>query len=46
MLILMALEPEWEAKFETNSYGFRPGYSCFDAKWSITRQIQEGSKIV
>ena len=24
----MALEPEWEARFEPNSYGFRPGRSC------------------
>jgi RNA-directed DNA polymerase len=27
----MALEPEWEAKFEPNTYGFRPGRSCYDA---------------
>lgn len=26
-----ALEPEWEAVFEPNSYGFRPGRSCHDA---------------
>ncbi len=26
-----ALEPEWEAHFEPNSYGFRPGRSCHDA---------------
>ena len=25
------LEPEWEAKFEGNSYGFRPGRGCHDA---------------
>jgi RNA-directed DNA polymerase len=24
-LVKMALEPEWEARFEPNSYGFRPG---------------------
>jgi len=24
-LVKLALEPEWEAKFEPNSYGFRPG---------------------
>lgn len=24
-LVKMAIEPEWEAKFEGNSYGFRPG---------------------
>ncbi len=27
----MALEPEWEAKFEPNTYGFRCGRSCHDA---------------
>lgn len=32
MLMKMALEPEWEARFEPNSYGFRPGYSTRDAK--------------
>ncbi|MFG2848136.1 group II intron reverse transcriptase/maturase [Kitasatospora sp. NPDC048296] len=26
-----ALEPEWEARFESKSYGFRPGRSCADA---------------
>lgn len=26
-----ALEPEWEARFEGRSYGFRPGRSCHDA---------------
>jgi RNA-directed DNA polymerase len=26
-----ALEPSWEARFERNSYGFRPGRSCHDA---------------
>jgi RNA-directed DNA polymerase len=30
-LVKLALEPEWEAKFEANSYGFRPGRSCHDA---------------
>lgn len=30
-LAKFALEPEWEAKFEPNSYGFRPGRSCHDA---------------
>jgi RNA-directed DNA polymerase len=27
----MALETEWEAYFEPNSYGFRLGWSCQDA---------------
>jgi len=44
MLMLLALEPEWEAKFDPNSFGFRPGYSCFDAKWLVTRQLQGGPK--
>src|SRR6266699_96630 len=30
-LAKMVLEPEWEAVFEPNSYGFRPGRSCHDA---------------
>ncbi len=30
-LCLFALEPEWEAKFEPNSYGFRPGRCAQDA---------------
>jgi RNA-directed DNA polymerase len=30
-LVKMALEPYWEAKFESTSYGFRPGRSAHDA---------------
>ncbi len=30
-LVKLAAEPEWEAKFEPNSFGFRPGRSCQDA---------------
>jgi RNA-directed DNA polymerase len=30
-LALNALEPEWEARFEPRSYGFRPGRGCHDA---------------
>src|SRR6266576_4015612 len=30
-LTVSALEPEWEARFESRSYGFRPGRSCQDA---------------
>lgn len=30
-LAKLALEPEWEAIFEPNSYGFRPGRSAHDA---------------
>ncbi len=32
-----ALEPEWEARFEAGSYGFRPGRSCHDAIGQIFR---------
>ena len=30
-IVKTALEPEWEARFEANSYGFRPGRSTLDA---------------
>ena len=30
-LAVSALEPEWEARFEPRSYGFRPGRGCHDA---------------
>jgi len=30
-IVKAALEPEWEAKFEANSYGFRPGRRTMDA---------------
>ena len=29
--VVGALEPEWEARFEPKSYGFRPGRGCHDA---------------
>jgi RNA-directed DNA polymerase len=41
-----ALEPEWEAKFEENSYGFRPGRSAHDAIEAIFLQIRQKSKYV
>ncbi|NEP00537.1 MAG: group II intron reverse transcriptase/maturase [Symploca sp. SIO2E9] len=39
-LAKQALEPEWEAKFEPNSYGFRPGRSCHDAIEAIYNSIK------
>lgn len=30
-MVKNALEPEWEAKFESSSYGFRPKRGCHDA---------------
>lgn len=38
-LCKLALEPEWEAKFEPNSYGFRPGRSAHDAIEAIYSNI-------
>jgi RNA-directed DNA polymerase len=38
-LAKLALEPEWEAKFEPNSYGFRPGRSAHDAIEAIFNAI-------
>lgn len=45
-LTKMALEPEWEAKFEPNSYGFRSGRSCQDAIRAIFLAIKQKSKFV
>ena len=36
-VVLNALEPEWEARFEPRSYGFRPGRGCHDAIEAIHR---------
>ena len=45
-LVKMALEPEWESRFEENSYGFRPGRSCHDAIGAIFNAIRYKSKFV
>ncbi|MBG0745549.1 group II intron reverse transcriptase/maturase [Planktothrix agardhii 1806] len=45
-LVKLAMEPEWEAKFEPNSYGFRPGRSCHDAIDAIFKSINTKSKYV
>lgn len=45
-LFKLALEPEWEAKFEPNSYGFRPGRNCHDAISAIRAFIQKRPKYV
>jgi len=43
-IVKAALEPEWEARFEANSYGFRLGRCCMDAIEQIhTTLSQEGS---
>jgi RNA-directed DNA polymerase len=45
-LVKLALEPEWEAKFEPNSYGFRPGRSCHDAVAAIFLAINKQPRYV
>jgi RNA-directed DNA polymerase len=45
-LVKSALEPEWEAKFEANSYGFRPGRSSQDAIAAIFIDIHQKDKYV
>jgi RNA-directed DNA polymerase len=35
-----ALEPEWEARFEPRSYGFRPGRGCHDAIGAIYQVVK------
>lgn len=39
-----ALEPAWEAKFESISYGFRPKRGCHDAIGAIFNKLAPGKK--
>jgi len=45
-LVKLALEPEWEARFEPNSYGFRAGRSCLDAIQAIYIAINQKPRYV
>jgi RNA-directed DNA polymerase len=45
-LAKQALEPQWEASFEADSYGFRPGRSAHDAIAAIFNTIRAKSKYV
>jgi RNA-directed DNA polymerase len=45
-LVKLALEPEWEARFEPNSYGFRPGRSALDAIEAIFKNVRQKAKYV
>lgn len=45
-LLKLVLEPEWEARFEPNSYGFRPGRSAHDAISAIYNCINQRAKWV
>ena len=40
-LAKLALEPEWEAVFEANSYGFRPGLCAHDAIEAIYESLHQ-----
>ena len=45
-LVKLALEPEWEARFEPNSYGFRPGRCPQDGIEAIFNYIRLKPKYV
>ncbi len=45
-LVKAALEPEWESRFEQNSYGFRPGRGAHDAIEAIFNSINKKAKFV
>jgi len=45
-LVKLALEPEWEARFEPNSYGFRPGRCAHDAIEAIFHLVCHKAKYV
>ena len=45
-LVKLVLEPEWEGRFEPNSYGFRPGRSVHDAIGAIFTAIEKQPKYV
>ena len=46
MLVKLALEAEWEADFEPNTYGFRTGRGAHDAIEAIFNSISQKSKYV
>lgn len=41
-MVKNALEPSWEARFEANSYGFRPRRSCHDALTQCHNRLCQG----
>ena len=45
-LVKLALEPAWEARFEANSYGFRPGRSAHDAISAIKLNLNKQAKYI
>ncbi len=45
-LAKLVLEPEWEARFEPHSYGFRPGRSAHDAIQAVFNATYQQPKYV
>jgi len=45
-LTKMVIEPEWEAIFEQNSYGFRPGRSLHDAMSQVHQYTRQKEKYI
>src|SRR5260221_10923128 len=48
-MVKNALEPAWEARFEGNTYGFRPGRRCHDAIekiYGLTRRNKTKKRIL
>ena len=43
-IVKNAMEPSWEARFEPNSYGFRPGRSCNDAIVQVWNRLNRRSR--
>ena len=43
-LVKLALEPQWEARFEAESYGFRPQRNCWDATRHCYRHLRNKGK--
>lgn len=41
-IVKNALEPVWEARFESHSYGFRPGRNCHDAIEQCFLRLRKG----
>jgi RNA-directed DNA polymerase len=45
-LVKYAIEPQWEATFEPNSYGFRPGRCCQDAIAGLWLSLKHGDRFI
>ncbi|NOW82530.1 RNA-directed DNA polymerase [Clostridium beijerinckii] len=43
-IVKNALEPQWESKFESISYGFRPKRSAQDARAQLFLKLRKGTK--